>query len=667
MKEIDILRLLLVTKSGNSSSFNANLLKIISMVLFDSEEKKLSVDDIRMQILDKYDLEFTNEEIEQAISQKESGIEETFEKKTVYRQGRSFQESKRYFSLLDQTVNKYRENEKNNRLDIIINKYLEKKEGISTDEFKELLLKFLYNTFNTNKETLLLFLKGNSLNISQSQHCDFTEEQKSILNDFLNWDNVEKNELVFGAASYCVEYCMLTVKKDFSSYRDIFRGKSFYLDSNVIFRLAGINNEERKIVTSAFIDKCLEEGITVKYTNFTYEEIKETVHNHVETIKKATNGKRMVSVKNWKRFTNPYTNLDFIKLYDEWAKNSKNDYNDFRSFEKYIMNIIQNILRPFKKVDFITYETKDQSFSSYCESLEQYKTQRKAKCNKTSLKIDINNYLYIFNLREKSKGSTFVDIADYLISTDANLCEWGKKILPSSIPIAVLPSVWHSLILKFKGRTENDYQAFTLFLNLRYRLKDDDFDKRRPKILEIVQNLDEPVNLKNLILDDITEKLSEEYKDVSNEVEIIERSKKSVIEKEVQRGLEKRKEEILVTTKQKTEYETLMKLAEKRAEKKLRLYKRLSKIFGIIEMGCGVMFCIILLLVVCKKGLSFIPNVLNVNFFGSSIMGWFEIIGLVISAIGFFIVQPFKKNFLHSKDFDSIVEEEYIKLSKSIK
>ena len=160
---------------------------------------------------------------------------------------------------------------------------------------------------------------------------------------------------------------MLTVKKDFSSYRDIFRGKSFYLDSNVIFRLAGINNEERKIVTSAFIDKCLEEGITVKYTNFTYEEIKETVHNHVETIKKATNGKRMVSVKNWKRFTNPYTNLDFIKLYDEWAKNSKNDYNDFRSFEKYIMNIIQNILRPFKKVDFITYETKDQSFSSYCE------------------------------------------------------------------------------------------------------------------------------------------------------------------------------------------------------------------------------------------------------------------------------------------------------------
>lgn len=120
MKEIDILRLLLVTKSGNSSSFNSNLLKIISMVLFDSEGKKLSVDDIRIQILDKYDLEFTNEEIEQAISQKGSGIEETFEKKMVYRQGRSFQESKRYFTLLDQTVNKYRENEKNNRLDIIL-------------------------------------------------------------------------------------------------------------------------------------------------------------------------------------------------------------------------------------------------------------------------------------------------------------------------------------------------------------------------------------------------------------------------------------------------------------------------------------------------------------------------------------------------------------------
>lgn len=666
MKEIDILRLLLVTKSGNSSSFNSNLLKIISMALFDSEEKRLSVDDIRVQILDKYDLEFTNEEIERAISQKGSGIEKTYEKKMVYRHGRHFQEVKEFYYLLNQTVSKYKENEKNNRFDIIINQYLEKRENISATDFKDLLLKFLYNTFNTNKETLLLFLRGNSLDISQTQNCDFTEEQKSILNDFLNWDNAEKNELIFLAASYCVEYCMLTVKKDFSSYRDIFRGKSFYLDSNVIFRLAGINNEERKIVTSAFIDKCVAEGITIKYTNFTYQEIKETVHNHIEAIKKATNGKRMVSVNNWKRFTNPYANLDFIKLYDEWTTNSKNVYNDFNSFEKYVMDIIQNIIRPFKKVDFITFETKEKSFSSYCESLEQYKTQRKAKCNKSSLKIDINNYLYVFSSREKSKGSTFVDITDYLISTDANLCEWGKKILPSSIPIAVLPSVWHSLILKFKGRTENDYQAFTLFLNLRYRLKDDDFDKRRPKILEIVQNLDEPVSLKNLILDDITIKLSEEYKHVSDEVEIIERSKKSVIEKEIQRRVEKGKKEILVSSKQKTEYETLMKLAEKQTEKRLRRGRLFSKIAGTMEIVCGVLFCIILLFVICKYGLSFIPNFLNTNVSGNSIMGWIEIIGLIISALGFLVFRPVKKNFLNNKDFDSMVKKEYTKLSKSM-
>lgn len=84
-----------------------------------------------------------------------------------------------------------------------------------------------------------------------------------MLNKFLNWNNKGKNKIIFFAASYAVDYCMLTVRKNYNSYNSIFQGKIFYLDANVIFRLAGINNQERKVVISSFIDKSIEQGISI--------------------------------------------------------------------------------------------------------------------------------------------------------------------------------------------------------------------------------------------------------------------------------------------------------------------------------------------------------------------------------------------------------------------
>lgn len=92
MGEADILRLLMITQGGQSGNFDKNLLKVISMVIYDSSDNKRSLDEIRKLIASKYELEFTNDEIKHAIRAKNSGIIEVEEIKQVVKNGMKFKE-----------------------------------------------------------------------------------------------------------------------------------------------------------------------------------------------------------------------------------------------------------------------------------------------------------------------------------------------------------------------------------------------------------------------------------------------------------------------------------------------------------------------------------------------------------------------------------------------
>ena len=667
MKESSVLRLALVVRGGQSSSFEKNLLKIVSMVLYDSSKSSMTAYEICEAISTQYELEFTEDEVVKAVNRKDSEIIRTVTKKHTTKQGTNHKENIVSYSLNTKTIEKYKRNDDDKLIERIIGEFFEEtsrnKQRIS--EFKELLLAFLYNTFSVNKDTLMLFLRGEQISIPDESENEYDVYEKELLNDFLNWDNTEKNEIIFLAASYCVEYCMLTIKKDFSSYKDIFRGKKFYLDSNIIFRLAGVNNEERRVVIKTFIDKCVREGIKIKYTNFTNEEIKETVKRNVEAIRNLSGGYKLVSVERINKFTQSFVNLSFLNLYDEWSKKPGTKYNDYNAFQRYVMGNIEAILRGFKKENFISFETSDADFSSYCSSLYEYKNNHNARCNNASVKIDVNNYLYVFNLRKKAKGGTFIDISDYLISADANLCEWGKTILPSSIPVVVLPSVWYSLILKFKGRTENDYKAFSLFLNLRYRLPEK-FDERKPEILKMIQGLDEPVDLKNMMLDDITDNLEGAYNEIGDIETIVEKSKKSVIQKEAQRLYETEGTKIKITSKEEGVAEILMKLAESKTNKKVARHRIISKVIDIIR-GCTAVILVTLIAGVIFGGkLELLSKFIQIEFFDYPIADWIEVTGGAVSLIGWLGLPPLKKWLDSRFDAEAIKMKEYSKLKKEM-
>lgn len=666
MNETNLLRLALVIKAGNTQTFNSSLVKLVQMVLYESSDYCLNVDNIRKQIAEDYELEFTNDEIFKAIKSKDSGINRIEETRTISFKSNECQEKEILYELNVEIINKFKINETKNSYKSIIRNFIEvhKIMNNTPQEIEEILNKFLYYVFNSNKKTLLLLFNNEKAKILNSSTIIFTEEEKRLINDFLNWEDNSKNSFIYDAISYSVDYCMLTIKKDYSSYRHLFNGKVFYLDANVILRMAGINNDERKSVTNSFIKKCKDNGIKINYTNITYLEIISTIKNQVNSLKSFYNGKRPVATKHFQTFSSPYDNLDFIKLYDKWWKQPGTNYNDYSGFEKYIIKEIDIILQDFKKVDYISYANTDKStFQGLVESLKEYKSKNRASFSDKSLAIDINNYLYIYKLRESKNGTSFMDISDYFITTDGNLYEWGKEILPSTIPVAVLPSVWHSLLLKFKGRTDNDYKAFTLFLNLRYKINSEGFDERKPAILSIVQNMEEPTDIKNLILNEITDNLLEKYKNIEDPFEIVEEAKNEVIENEIKRIYKEDGIPLINEGKAEGRLKTLYELAEAKAQKRFNCNNGITRFIDCTKIILGILLAVGAIIFIAAWGFDTISSMFKTVIFGYDIFNWVTIIAFAIPGVFFLIIDPIKKQFL-SKDFDKLKTEEFYKLTK---
>lgn len=666
MKKESFLRIQLIMQDNGATSFESNLAKMISVVLFNTSTK-LTIGEIKNELLNSYELEFTDEEIENAINKKHSGILKEQQKIQISRHSNTYDLVQDYYLLSSEMVDKYKRKLDNNYEDQVIERFLNENNDViySVEEFKGILHNFLYGVFNSNKDTLMLFMNETSKVISGTDEVDeFKEVQKRAINTFLNWNNPHKDQLIYQTVSYCVEYCLLNVKKGYSSFQNIFRGKKFYLDTNVILRLAGINNEERKTVITSFIKKCKENGIQLLYTNYTYQEIKDTIHRNIAEVKKIMNGHRMVSGKHWKYYSKPSTNLDFIELYDNWCKEPGSDYADYSMFEKSIMRTIENILREFKKEEYLGYEKKgDSDYKPLTEELSAYKKDHGANHYEKSISTDINNFMYVRNLRKRN-GLNISDIKEYLISTDANLCNWSKEVMPGTIPIAVLPSVWYSLILKFKGRANDDYKAFNLFLNLRFKTQDTPLDNQKDRILRLVQNLNEPTDIKNLILDEIADKINSNSLEQVNPEKIIDEAKNSVILNEIDKRFQQYKGNAIDEIDKQVEIRTLHSLAEARANKRVRSYKAIDSIMNIVRFICGVAIIISLILVFIEK--INLPELMVVNIFGYSLESWGGLLSWLIPLVLWLVISPIKKVVGHYFSFDEIKERELLKLQKDI-
>lgn len=646
MNNNELLRMSFVIGENSNSNLRNNLRRLIYSILYKNGNQELSEYSLSTTLENEFDLSFSIEEIKDALND-DKNIDKVDIKGEVK------------YKLIPRKYSKLEENEKTLSLENVVDKFCYNSENHYEKEYVyDLLTKYLYEVFNKNKSAILSLLNNHYDENTFTERMLFSDEEKQIINQFLNWENVEKDTTVFNAVSYCVDYCMLTTKKDGKSFRDLFSGKKFYLDANVILRLIGFNNEERQQVLQVFIKKCKEVGIKFLYTNFTLSEIENTINANVRNLKEYNGDNIPLSSRQYKHFIP--RNQDLIKLYTDWYVKNRTHYNDYNEFTRYLRGKVNSVLVECNKEIFSNQEmTNKTEYTELYLSLKNYKENLKIVTNEKSLSVDINNFQSIKKIRDSEKGSNMYNLNTYLITTDSKLCDWNKQLYPGEIPLCILPSTWYSLILKICGRSNNDFRAFNMFLNLRYKNNDENL-KSREEILKIVQRLPEPKYIKEKVLDKIYSKLT----DLENDYE-----PQKIVDEEVINVAE---EELLTIWAkdgnpfiEKGERQALDKLAEKKATKKYNHLKAIPKNvdYGLIFIGIVLAICISIL-VIRKDFISLFKSffkLLKNEEYSLDVGQWITIVLFVVGIVSSLIVQPIKRR-IDSLDLDEMIKKEQNKI-----
>lgn len=492
MNENNILRLALIMEDQSATTVDKYICKLVECVLFFSEDPRLSAIELSEQIAVDYKLEFDVLEIENAISKKSRGriilADKKYELSPKVIDQLSRQTS--FQALLEHYIQEFN---------------FETKNTYDVDCLLRKLQEYLYFCFNSNKENLLSLLSVQSATVQSSFVATNNEVQQ--INEFVSWDNAEKNKLLYDIISFSYEYCMLTTKKDSLLSQRIFRGKKFYLDANIIFRMAGINKDERHFVTESFIKKCNEVGIELYYTSETLDEILRVIDGQISYILSMTQGQPPVNSEILKKIDQSSEINDFYVVYYNWCKESQNNFKDFSSFQRYMWRKIQDVIDNLKFVQIqrCLYDDNNAQFNQKCDSLEAFKKEKRPNKNnsKASLQTDINNLLYISSLRSSSAVTNLWETNEYFVSADQLLTNWSRTA-HSGVPIVVIPSTWLSIILRFSGRSEDDYKSYCLFMSLRqYRNAEDTITINSIALLNSLSKRTADPNIKRLIVEEI--------------------------------------------------------------------------------------------------------------------------------------------------------------------
>ena len=211
-------------------------------------------------------------------------------------------------------------------------------------------------------------------------------------------------------------------------------------------------------------------------------------------------------------------------------------------------------MQGFKTFESFDKPYKEQNFKMICEDLENYKNNRYKHTYYKSIECDIENYLYMKLLDRKTKYNSFVDKNYYFITADHTLIDWSKEQMPGAIPTFVLPSVWYSLMLKYSGRTDDDYGAFCQFLKLSttYGLEETkEQQEQKIKMLAYILEINEKIDIKEQIIFDIGQRLSHEgNKEIGDIEEFVEESHQNIVEKEVNKAVKAKEQEHQADKKQ---------------------------------------------------------------------------------------------------------------------
>ncbi len=515
----DLFRLAAVLYADNNYEVSTQVIhrKILDSALLDYENDDLTIHTIIDHIDTKYSIIISENEILSIIKKYPT----------------SFLTNSNTICLSPKRKSVLNKKIQNNNIEYFINEFLIENENKKIA--KKTIYDFLYHMFSVNTSSFqkLIDKEKDISSLISLQDFNYKQEEINYINDFLNWDNPDKNKAIFDISSYALEFCLLTNKKGNSNFKlNNLKNKNFYLDTNVIYRAIGINGLDRKKRTLTFLKKFKEAGEHLSITRITDIEFQNSIKFYIDKLRKIHNPKASSKI-----FLEFRSLKDINSFYHNWRKTKINSNLDL--FESYVINEYKTLLE-FLKIDIDfkkPYDAEEEETKEYLNdlysSLNNSKPIERQNYYQSTLN-DVENILWIEKKRE-GKVENIFDTSYFFISSDNLLRKWDYY-RGYDTPIVLLPSQWMSILLRYFDRTKDDYKSFVSFLNLNSNEKVIEGEKLNI-ILSGISEMTSDVEQQRFLVSNLIEK---DFKDVinlkSSNEEILKQSKlyaKSELEKSV--------------------------------------------------------------------------------------------------------------------------------------
>lgn len=453
MKE-EIFRLAAVLYADNNYEVSIKTLhrKVIESIFIDNNNDFIGLHSLIDKLKIQYNLDFTEEEIREVISD----VDYFNTSNCKIEEFKITLTQKRFETVQSKIVK--------NNLDYFIEEFHKSNSQFDLKELKTILYRFLYEIFQTNV-TSFSKLVDPTVHIKDllgNNDHNLNPLEIDIINTFLNWDNDEKNKMIFDVSNLALEYCLITNKKGTSFKLENLKNKVFYLDTNVIFRAIGINGENRKNRTLTFLEKFKDAKESLYISKYTIDEIKKTLDFYIGQMAKFNTAKINSEV-----FLTFRKSQDFIDYYHLWRRKRVNDSTEL--FTAHIFSLIDDLKKKFDieedyKVHFDIKDSKiEELLLDMGSQINSFKSERRPSNLEASI-LDAKNIQVIKHLRNGHYANIF-DCKYYFISADQLLRKWDYS-QNNSIPIVLLPSQWMSILLRYLNRTNDDFKSFVSFLNI---------------------------------------------------------------------------------------------------------------------------------------------------------------------------------------------------------
>lgn len=483
-------------RSSKGVSLSKSYQKVIDDALFCCGKVKISLTDLIVYIKTNYGFLYTSKEIEGLITGRDAD-----EKYHSY-----YDQNELIISLTVEYKNKLTLICQEKTLYDYIDDYFSQ-EPVGEGKGKDLILRFLYDMFTSNVEGYKLILQEQY--DAATAATNYSEEEKSIINGFLNWPDNDKNKAVFDLAGYSLEYCMMTNKKNTSLNTQNLKNKSFYIDTNILYRAIGLNGDNLKTRAELFLSKFKEVGEKLVISQSTYVEFVDSIDYYIDKIDDSLRPRINSNV------LREFIDEDSVFLYYcKWRVGRANCNTKY--FRDWIMSEFDAVCAHYEITREIKYPYDQEQCEKEREDLASSIYAHNPEKPRTSAQFDAENVLWVEEKR-KGSGDDIYQAKAFLLSSDNSLRRWDYQRNTNRVPIVMSPSQWLGIILHYMERTSDDYQSFISFLTLTTRREVLPIEKLSLIITGISQTTSDIETQQTLVRNFIERKTFDEVESMSDE------------------------------------------------------------------------------------------------------------------------------------------------------